>query len=652
MSPMHKGLLIVLLVIFAFVAATFFYLLHQTQSLTGVVRDAATQAPIEGASISFAARTISTDAEGRYAISVSTDAAAISVSADGYQPLQETLSRDDLAARAYDLDLLLKPNHLAGVVKDAGTGQPLPNAQVQVGDRRLTSDAHGAFQIDGVKSGVSIAAQAPGFDPAVTAFVGQNELQLALAPNTVTIGVTDQYTGRPLAQALVQQGVVTATTDAGGQVALHRIKPGVPISATLASYAPGAGTYTNGAVKIALRPNTLTGVVTSAASGQPISGTLVYLGGAIAATDAKGVYHLSNVPEKATLVVKAPGYAKAQIDAGGTAQRDIRLTPFMVRGIHIPFAMAPDRVRPLLDLVGKTELNAVVVDVKSEKGRIAWDSNVPTAKAIGAPLLIGIDLKEVVQACRSKNIYCIARLAVFQDNRLANAYPDLAIRNLDQTTVYTDSGGASWANPFKTEVWDYDIDLAKEIAAMGFDEVQFDYVRFPGDIGGLYFGTTNTLDTRVAAVTGFLAKAQQELRPSGVFVSADVFGLTTATTDDQGIGQRLHDLGPYVDYLSPMVYPDTWATSPDLVSSGLGIANCPNADGCPYDIIYNSYKHAAEKTSAKIRLWLQAYPGRSDFGVTQFRLQKKAADDSGSYGWMFWNPTGTYDSKTFDPATQ
>lgn len=649
---MHKRLLIVLLLIFGLLAATFFFLFEQTEQLAGVVRDATTQSPIVGATVSLAAETTSTDAQGRYSVPLPRGQSTIHAFADGYLPIQQNLSSAALSARAFSLDLQLSPNHLVGTVRDAETGQALPNVQILIGDRSVTADAQGAFQISGVKSGVSIAAQAPGFEPAVTAFAGQSDLQLALAPNTVTISVVDKYTGRPLSQVLVQQGSVSATTDANGQAALRRIKPGVPISATLTGHETGAGEFAGGEVKIALRPNTLAGVVTSAVSGQPISGTLVYLGRNIVSTDAKGEYRFDNVPEKATLVLKAPGFTKAQIDASGTTQRDIKLAPFLVKAIHIPFALPADRVRELLDMVGKTELNAIVIDVKSEKGRIAWDSNVPTAKAIDAPLLIGIDLKEVIQRCKSQNIYCIARLAVFQDTRLANAYPDLAIRNSDGTTVYADSGGASWANPYKTQVWDYDLDLAKEIAAMGFDEVQFDYVRFPGDIPGLYFGTTSTLETRIAAVTGFLARAQKELRPSGVFLSADVYGLTTATTNEQGIGQRLQDLGPYVDYLSPMVYPDTWATSPDLVSTGLGISNCPNADECPYDIIYNSYKHAAEKTPTKIRLWLQAYPGHTGFGVAQFRLQKKAANDSGSCGWMFWNPTGTYDPKTFDPATQ
>ena len=149
-------------------------------------------------------------------------------------------------------------------------------------------------------------------------------------------------------------------------------------------------------------------------------------------------------------------------------------------------------------------------------------------------------------------------------------------------------------------------------------------------------------------VAGFLARAQKELRPTGVFISADVFGLTTATEDDQYTGQRLKDLGAYVDYISPMVYPDVWAASSDLLSRGLGIGNCAIAVRCPYDVIYNSYKRSAEKTSAKVRLWLQAYPGRGNFGIEQYKIQKKAAEEAGGTGWMFWNAAGSYDARMFD----
>ena len=559
------------------------------------------------------------------------------------------LDGDDLFTHTFAIDVSLSPNQITGSVRDAETNQPLPNARLLVGDKPIIANAQGVFEARGVKNSTTITTQLPGYQPAAVLFEGQSELSLVLTPNTTTATIIDKYTNQPVIKAQVQITGTSVTVDQDGRAVLRRVRAGDMVRATAPGYESGSATFTgDGDVKIVLRPDTLDGVVTDAATGQPISGTLIYLGNTVVQSDAKGAYHLDRVPAKAPLMFKAPGYLKTQIDASGTAQRNVKLAPFLVKAIHVPFGIPEERVYELMDMVNQTELNAIVLDVKSEKGRIAWDSQVPLAKAIGAPQSKGINLADVVKKCRAQNIYCIARLAVFQDNRLAGAYPDLAIRTLGGS-VYADSGGASWANPYKTEVWDYNIALAQEVVALGFDEIQFDYVRFPGRITGVSFGTDYTEETRIAAIAGFLARAQKALRPTGAFVSADVFGLTTATEDDQGTGQRLRDLGPYLDYVSPMVYPDTWVEASDLLSKGLGIRNCTVADLCPYDIVYNSYKRAIEKTSTKVRLWLQAYQGHGDYGVTQYRLQKKAANDTGSYGWMFWSGTGTYDLKTFDP---
>ncbi len=642
-----KRIFLVVLAV-ALLAVVLYYLFGETRQLTGVVRDAETNVSIDGATIRIAGKTAATDSQGKYTISVSRGEIAFTASADGYAPVQSTVNKDDLLAPSFTLNIALSPNHITGVVRDSMTNQPLPNAQVLIGEKSLAANALGAFEAHGVKNGTSIAIQAPGYQPTAVLFEGQNNLTLALVPNIVNASVVDQYMNKPVAQARLQVGDANISVDANGRGVLQQVKPGAVVHASAPGYEAGSAVFTGGAdVQIALRPNTLDGVVTNAATGKPISGTLIYLGNTIVSTNAQGAYHLDNVPAKAALTLKMPGYSKSQVDVSDTARRDIKLTPFQVKAIHIPFGIPADRVRELMDMVNQTELNAIVIDVKAEKGRIAWDSQVPLAKEIGAPLLRGIDLKEVIQRCRAQKIYCIARLAVFQDSLLANARPNLAIRNTDGT-VFTESGGASWTNPYNTDVWNYNIALAKEIVALGFDEIQFDYVRFPGRITGVTFATDYNEATRVAAIAGFLARAQKELRPTGVFISADVFGLTTATDDDQGTGQRIHDLGLYLDYISPMVYPDTWGDSSDLLTKGLGL-ECTEAVRCPYDVVYSSYKHAAAKTSTIVRLWLQAYAGRLDYGVKEFRLQRQAAIDAGSYGWMFWSGTGTYDIKTFDP---
>jgi hypothetical protein len=647
MRDMFRRILIILVVVLGLLTAGLVFFSQQTRQLTGVVRDEATQLPIEGAQLAAAGYNATTNAQGRYSIALSRGKSVLAVQADGYEPVHIEVNGDALFTQSFSLELLLALNRVSVSVLDAETRQPLPKVQVQVGDQVMMTNAQGVFEAHGVKNGAAFVAQVPAYEPATVAFNGESSIEMALLPNAVNVSVSDKYTSQPIANAQIQAGAQSATGDAQGRAVFRRVKPGVVVRASASGYETASAPFGGSDIQLALRPNTLDGVVTDAATGQPISGTLVYLGNTIVTTDAQGVYHLDNVPAQASLNFKVPGYRKTGVDVSGVTRRDVKLTPFLVKGIRIPFGAAPERVRELMSLVGKTELNAVVIDVKSEKGRVAWDSQVPLAKQIGAAHLDGIDLTEVIERCRTQNIYCIARLPVFQDTLLATSRPSLAIRYTNGA-VFMENNSAAWLNPYNTDGWNYNIALAKEIAALGFDEIQFDYIRFPGRFSNIDFGTQNTEEKRIAAIAGFLARAQKELRPTGVFISVDVFGLTTATEDDQHTGQRLRDLGAYVDYVCPMVYPDTWVEATDLLTKGLGLTNCTEAVRCPYDVVYNSYKHATEKTSTKIRLWLQAYAGRGDFGLAQYKIQKKAATDAGSYGWMFWNGQGIYDPKLFD----
>lgn len=629
-------------------ASLLFYRLLGPRQLTGLVRDAETQAPLPGATVSVADSRASTNAEGEYVVMIPRGKFTLTAEADGYAASLVEVDSSNPLARLPSVYFTLMPNHVTGIARDAETSQSIANAIVQAGDKKASTNAQGVFALRAVKNGTPILITAPGYQPTAIVFDGQDQFDLVLVPNTLNVSVTNQYTRQPIANAQIRAGEQTAVTDMQGRALLRRVKSGL-IRASAPGYESASVSLGENEAQLKLRPNTLDGVVTDAANGQPISNTLIFLGNTVVTTNAQGAFHLDNVPAKATITVQSPGYRKTPVDVSNATRREIKLSPFMVKGIHIPFAPARDYFRELIEMVTKTELNAIVLDVKSERGRVAWDTQVPLAKQIDAAYLSGLDLHEVIERCRVSNVYCIARIPVFQDTLLATARPNLAVRYANGV-VFTENGGsAAWTNPFNSDVWAYNIALAKEVAALGFDEIQFDYVRFPGHVGNLYYGVENTEEARVNAIRGFLARAQKELRPTGIFISADLFGLTTATDEDQHIGQRLRDLGQYLDYVSPMVYPDTWAEASDLLASGLGIKNCTEAVRCPYDVIYYSYKRATEKTSTKIRLWLQAYPGRGDFGLLQYRQQKKAANDAGSYGWMFWNAQGNYDPKMFGP---
>ncbi len=644
---MLRRMLIALILVASALTAGLVFLAQQTRALTGVVRDGTTQLPIENASLVVAGNHAATDALGEYTIALPRGEHILTAQADGYETAQFQVNGDDLFRQSFRLELSLAPNRVNVLLLDAETRQPLAQVPVRVGEQIVTTNAQGILEARGVKAGTPLVAQIPGYDPMAIALEGQTNIEWGLAPNVLNVVVSDKYTGQPIAHAQIQAGNQSSTSDAQGRARFRRVTHGATVRASAAGYESARASFGGDDLQIALRPNTLDGTVTDATTGKPISGTLVYLGSAIATTNAQGAYHFDNVPAKAALTFRAAGYRKTNVEVSGTTRYDIKLAPFLVKGIRIPFALSSERVHELMDLMGKTELNSIVIDVKSERGRLAWDSQVPLAKQINAAYAEGIDLGEVIARCRAQNIYCIARMPVFQDTLLATARPAQAIR-YPNGAVFTENGGAAWLNPYNTDNWNYVLALAKEIVALGFDEIQFDYVRFPGRFGALDLGTENSEEKRVAAITGFLARAQKELRPTGVFISVDVFGLTTATDDDQHTGQRLRDLGPYADYICPMVYPDTWVNATDLLTRGLGITNCVEAVRCPYEVVFNSSKRAAEKTTTRVRLWLQAYAGRGNFGLTQYRLQKQAATDAGSYGWMFWNGQGVYDTRLFD----
>jgi hypothetical protein len=645
---MLKRILLLLIFILGGIATALIYLSLETRQLTGTVSDALLHTPIPDARITIANQVVLTNGRGEYVARIPRGIHSLHVEAEGYLPLDAQVNGDDLFTRAFALDLTLEHNRVVIVVRDAETQQPLPNAQVSIGTQTLPTDAAGHVEARYVKNNTPITVQLPGYQPLTLPFEGQTVIEFALLPSTLTVTVLDEYTQQPIRNAQIQADTLKTTSDANGIGTLRRVKPGVTIRVTAPGYDSAGAPFLGSDLRIALRPNTLEGTVTDATTGQPISGTLVYLGNTIVATNARGAYRLDNVPPQARVMFKAAGYHKTQVLVNNTTRRDVALTPFIIKGVRVPFSASMEQVRELFALVSRTELNALVFDVKSEKGRIAWESAVPLAKQIGAYSPAGIDLTEVIERCRVQKVYCVARLPVFQDTLLATQRPTLAVR-YPNGTVFTENGGAAWLNPFVQDNWNYAIALAREVAALGFDEIQFDYVRFPGVTGNLAWGTEYNEETRVATIANFLARAQKELRPTGVFVSVDVFGLTTATDDDQHTGQRLRDLGPYVDYLCPMVYPDTWVNAATLLTRGLQIKNCTEANQCPYEVVTHSYQRATEKTPTRVRLWIQAYPGRGNFGVTQYRLQKQAATDVGSWGWMFWSASGTYDPKIFDP---
>jgi hypothetical protein len=248
---------------------------------------------------------------------------------------------------------------------------------------------------------------------------------------------------------------------------------------------------------------------------------------------------------------------------------------------------------------------------------------------------------DLMKNLKGKRIYTIARIVVFKDNPLALARPDWAVKT-QGGEIWRDRENLAWVDPFSKEVWDYNINIAVEAAEHGFDEIQFDYVRFP-DASGLRFSKPNTEESRVKAISGFLMEARRRLIPYNVFLSADIFGYVCWNLNDTQIGQRLEDIAPLVDYICPMLYPSGFQYG--IPGYRIPVAN-------PYEIVYLSLKRAQERTgipSQRFRPWLQAFRDyafdRRYFGDKEITDEVKAAVGFGSHGWMLWNPRNNYSSE-------
>jgi len=379
------------------------------------------------------------------------------------------------------------------------------------------------------------------------------------------------------------------------------------------------------------------GHVLDAVTGAPIENAVVTSGGQLVHTDTRGHFVIADSGDE--MKIRAPGYQLKAVQ--GPRGHDIGLQPFSAKALYLSYygIAEPSLRKPALELIRNTELNALVIDVKGDRGNVAFKVETPLAKQIGAQSIITVkNPKELIGSLKQQGVYTIARIVVFKDNLLAKARPDLAIRT-STGNLWVDGEGLSWVDPFYPEVWEYNIALAEEAAKMGFDEVQFDYIRFPDRLG-LQFAKENKEENRVRAITDFLGTARKRLDPYNVFLSADIFGYVCWNQNDTAIGQRLEDLARHLDYISPMLYPSGF-------SHGVGSYRNPVKN--PYEVISLTLNRAQQRTglsSARFRPWLQAFRDyafdRRHFGDEEIRAQTSASEEFGSNGWMLWNARNVY----------
>jgi hypothetical protein len=554
---------------------------------------------------------------------------------------------------------------VAGRVVDAETGRPLENARVTLSipaSGPMTTGPDGQFGPVQAKRGIGVSASATGYLPDSAVAPDNDPLEIALTPRTVTGIVRDAYSAAPIARALLSTGVISTTTDAGGSFRLTRTPEAGTITATAVGYDTGAAPLPSaGTVEFSLRPNSLRGKVLDAKTGRPVANAVVQSGGNRLVTDANGLFRMENVPMAHTVSVIANGYQGRQITVERQSAIEVGMEPVVVRAPYVTFYGIGNRDirRKITGMLDTTELNGIVIDVKGDRGLVSFRSDVTLTKEIGAQQLITLpDAEDLLSSLRKRGVYTIARIVVFKDDLLGKARPNWAIKDSRTSAPWVDGEGLIWVDPMRKEVWEYNVALAKEAINKGFDEVQFDYIRFPTDpsadtsVSHATYSKPNTTDSRVAAISGFLALAQSELKPLGGFISVDVFGYACWKPDDLGIGQHLETMATYVDYISPMVYPSTFdgglPTDPPTYT---------NAPAFPYEIVFESLKLAAERlknTNARLRPWLQYfddYPWATGrvYTAADIEAQKRAASDSGSLGWMIWDPYVIYDKGGIGP---
>jgi len=304
--------------------------------------------------------------------------------------------------------------------------------------------------------------------------------------------------------------------------------------------------------------------------------------------------------------------------------------PEIVKSVYMTSYSATSKkyLNYLENFFNNTEINAAVVDVKG--GAIK-------------------DVDSLVRFFHEKNIYAIARIVVFQDSQYAKLRPDLAIYNKEGEGLWKDNKGLTWMDPASKEVWNYNVSLAKNAFYHGFDEVNFDYIRFPsdGDTKNMDYPVFDEKNSKRSVIREFFQYLRTEL--AGEKISVDLFGQTTVNKDDMGVGQMLEDAFEFFDYVCPMIYPSHYAD---------GFIGFQNPAEHPYEVVKYSLNNALARErillgrpeaplakAAQIRPWLQDFNMGADYTAELVKQEITATQDSlenNFKGFMLWNPSNIY----------
>jgi hypothetical protein len=341
--------------------------------------------------------------------------------------------------------------------------------------------------------------------------------------------------------------------------------------------------------------------------------------------------------------------ASSDSSGGSVARLDTVNYP-VVRGLYVNrfAAQSPRKMKRLLEIADSSEINAFVIDMKDEFG-LNYTSTKPLHRKNSGGGARGVvrDVRALVDSVKAHGLLPIARIVAFKDPVAAAANPSWTIRKPDGT-VWIDKEGNTWVSAHNREVQEYNLAVAEELIALGFEEIQWDYIRFPEPYPSLpkqvFPGAT---ESNPDALASFLRLAGERLSKHGVRNTADIFGLVTTVRGPLEVGQHWEKLSRVTDVLLPMVYPSHYPRG------AFGIAR-PNAE--PYQIVHRAISAARTRDSTigitraeHVRPWIQAFSiGKPDYGPEQITAQKKAIYDAGYKGWVFWHPGSNYE--VFVPA--
>lgn len=651
--------------------------------LTGMVTDAYTGKPMASVVVQLGNTKAMTDATGKYVIERWQRTNVLTATSDTYETVTLNFAErqwpDQLTATDASVDITLRPNTLSGVIRDAWSNQPLAGVLIKVSDAiSTTTGADGQYVLRGVPESFTVQMSAPDYIVNEESLTKTTQRDVALVSGLLSGVVTDQYSGAPLADVVVTAGDVTAKTDAQGAYVLKDVRARTGVQFARDGYATlDKDASTTAKLDIIMRPDVLKGTIVDGETGTPIQHATVVAtedltkaGVASVRMDSPdGAFTLKGLPEAGYVFVLAPGYRKLVVPIKqGEIPSEFKMEPFAAKAVYITAAVAsnPRLVQKFFDNIERTELNAIVIDLKSDLrddlGLVYYDSQVPLVKELGLSQPY-YDINAILAEAKKRNIYTIARVHMFShDNVLAEAKPEWAAQDRVKGGIFYDYPTATikyaWLDPFNENVWDYNIALSVEASLAGFDEINFDYIRFPSlefgadDGARLKLSKENaTPEMRYETIKQVLNRAQPAINAAGAYLSVDVFGFTTEGPIDI-IGQSIPIMGETTDYICPMVYPSHY---------GPGYMGYSNPASYPYEIILGTMqlglKQMNQDTRARLRPWLQDFtliwvPDDQivTYGDAELRAQINAvADAKTGAGWLLYSSDNTYTYSALDP---